>query len=572
MAADLPRRKMLRDRGSTKPHRLANVCSIRGDPVAMIHRRAAAMLAPSLLVLALTTGSQAIAGKDEAKRGEQWWSHVEILADDKLEGRLTGSPGYLKAADYVIGQLKALGLKPAGVDGYLQPVGFVEQRIDSAASKAVLTAADGTATTLAAPADIIFSGRGGPAPTSIDAPLVFVGYGLHIPEAGHDDFAGLDLKGKVAVYISGGPAHISGALKSHARSERSKILASMGAVGAISLTTVKQTEIPWSRATLLASQPAMYLADASLRDTDAPLMNATLDATKAEMLFAGSGQSFAHLSALADASKPVPVLALKPHFSATISASSRELTSPNIIAVMPGTDPKLKGEYVVLSAHLDGLGVGEPIHGDTIYNGALDNASGVASLIEIARALKAGKVKPDRSILFAIVCAEEKGLLGSRYFAERPTVPQKALVADLNFDMALPIFPLTSITPLGYDQSSLGKDAQAVGATMGLPIKVDPFPDRNTFIRSDQYSFIKAGIPSLFFKYGFVAGTPEAETEKAWRANVYHSPSDDAKQPVMPEEAVKLNDYVTALTLRVANAPARPTWNADSFFQRFVKE
>nr|MBA4771362.1 M20/M25/M40 family metallo-hydrolase [Sphingobium sp.] len=221
--------------------------------------------------------------------------------------------------------------------------------------------------------------------------------------------------------------------------------------------------------------------------------------------------------------------------------------------------------------HLDGYGVGTPIRGDAIYNGAFDNASGVASLLEIARALKNGKVKPKRSILFAFVTAEEKGLLGSRYFARRPTVPQRSIVADLNFDMALPIFPLTSVTPVGYDQSSLGKDAAAVSAAMKLPIVPDPFPDRNVFIRSDQYAFIREGIPSLFFKYGFKAGTPEAETEKAWRANIYHSPFDDLNQPVMPAESAKLNDYVTAVTLRVANNPQRPSWNADSFFRRFAQ-
>jgi Zn-dependent M28 family amino/carboxypeptidase len=536
----------------------------------MTRRRALALSVLTASTLMFGTGTLPAAARDAAARGADWWAHVQVLADDRLEGRLTGSPGYLKAADYVIAQVKALGLKPAGTDGYLQPVGFVEQRIDAAASRAALVGPGGT-TVLSTPGDVIFQGGGGPAPAMIDAPMVFVGYGLHIPEAGHDDFAGVDLKGKIAVFVSGGPADISGALKSHARSERGKVLARMGAVGAIALTTQKQIEIPWSRRTLLASQPAMYLADAALRDTEAPLMNAMFDTAKSELLFEGSGHSFAALSALADASQPVPGFALAPRFSASIAAARKDLTSPNIIAVMPGADPKLKAEYVVLSAHLDGLGVGEPINGDTIYNGAIDNASGVASLIEIAKALKAGKVKPKRSILFAIVCAEEKGLLGARYFAERPTVPQKALVADLNFDMALPIFPLTAVTPLGYDQSSLGKDAEAVGAAMGLPVWPDPFPDRNTFIRSDQYAFIKAGIPALFFKYGFKAGTPEAETEKAWRANIYHSPSDDAKQPVMTEQAVKLNDYVTALTLRVANAKARPAWNADSFFKRFEK-
>ena len=150
-------------------------------------------------------------------------------------------------------------------------------------------------------------------------------------------------------------------------------------------------------------------------------------------------------------------------------------------------------------------------------------------------------------------------------------MPAKSIVADLNFDMALPIFPLTSVTPVGYDQSSLGKDAEVVSAQMNLPITPDPFPDRNVFIRSDQYAFIRQGIPALFFKYGFKAGTPEATTEKAWRANIYHSPFDDLNQPVLPAETAKLNAYVTAVTLRVANAAARPAWNDDSFFKRFAK-
>ena len=185
--------------------------------------------------------------------------------------------------------------------------------------------------------------------------------------------------------------------------------------------------------------------------------------------------------------------------------------------------------------------------------------------------LQQAEQKPKRSILFAIVTAEEKGLLGSRYFARRPTVPADAMVADLNFDMALPIFPLTSVTPIGYDQSSLGEDASAVSAAMNLPITPDPFPDRNVFIRSDQYAFIRQGIPALFFKYGFKAGTPEAVVEKAWRANLYHSPFDDLNQPVLPAETAKLNAYVTAVALRVANAPERPRWNADSFFKRFAQ-
>lgn len=506
----------------------------------------------------------------EDDAGARWWAHVQALANDGMEGRGTGTPGYDRAADYVIAQFKALGLKPAGIDGYKQPVAFIEQVILADQSRAALVGPQGEVA-LAVPGDLIFSGGGGPAPESIDAPMVFAGYGLHLPEAGHDDFAGLDLKGKIVVVLSGGPSTISGALKSHARSERAHWLAEQGALGLITLVTPKQVEIPWVRRVALAGAPALYYADATLRETQTPFLGAQYDPAKSAQFFAGTDKDFAAIAAAADASAPVASFPLALRFKAQVAAKRRDLSSPNLIAVLPGSDPKLRAEHVVLSAHLDGYGVGTPIKGDAIYNGAFDNASGVASLLEIARALNAGKVKPKRSILFAIVTAEEKGLLGSRYFARRPTVPQSSIVADLNFDMALPIFPLTSVTPIGYDQSSLGQDAAAVSAQMNLPITPDPFPDRNVFIRSDQYAFIREGIPALFFKYGFKAGTPEADTEKAWRANLYHSPFDDLNQPVMPAESAKLNDYVTAVTLRVANADARPAWNNDSFFKRFAK-
>jgi Zn-dependent M28 family amino/carboxypeptidase len=524
----------------------------------------------SLLALPLVALSVAAHAETNEEKGARWWSHVQAIANDGMEGRGTGTPGYDRAADYVIAQMQALGLKPMGVDGYKQPVAFVEQVIQSDKSSASLVGPQG-AVSLAVPGDLIFSGGGGPVPESIDAPMVFAGYGLHLPEAGHDDFAGLDLKGKIVVVLSGGPSNISGALKSHARSERAHWLAAQGALGMITLVTPKQVEIPWVRRVALASAPALYYADKALRDTETPFLGAQFDPAKSAQFFAGTGQDFDAIAAAADASAPVASFPLALRFKAQVAATRRDLSSPNLVGVMPGSDPKLAKEYVVLSAHLDGYGIGTPIKGDAIYNGAFDNASGVASLLEIARALKAGKVKPKRSILFTFVTAEEKGLLGARYFARRPTVPQKDIVADLNFDMALPIFPLTAVTPIGYDQSSLGQDAAAVSAAMNLPITPDPFPDRNVFIRSDQYAFIREGIPALFFKYGFKAGTPEADTEKAWRANLYHSPFDDLNQPVLPAETAKLNDYVTAVTLRVANTPARPAWNADSFFKRFAK-
>lgn len=503
-------------------------------------------------------------------RGDQWWQHVATIAADDMKGRLTGSPDYLRAAAYVIGQFEALGLKPAGTDGFYQPIDFVEQGIDQPASRVSLI--DGaTVTPLTAPDAIIFGGGGGPVPAKVQGELIFAGYGLHLPEAGYDDFAGLDLRGKIVVVVGGGPANISGALKSHARSERARYLATQGAIGVISLVTPKQVEIPWSRRKTLASQKAMYLADAGLRDVKSPLLSAQFDPDQTAMLFARSGHSFADVAALADASRPIAGFALNLSLSADPVATRRPLSSPNIVALLPGSDPRLAREYVVVSAHLDGLGVGDPIDGDTIYNGAMDNASGVANVIEIARRLTGGATRPRRSILFVLVCAEEKGLLGSHVFAVRPSVPRSAIVADLNFDMPLPLFPLKAVLALGEGESTLGAQVRAVAAARGLPVWADPLPDRNSFTRSDQYSWVRAGVPALAFKFGFERGTPEEQIEKTWRATRYHAPSDDLGQPVEKEEAVKLNDFVADVALRVANDPQRPSWLATSFFKRFAQ-
>ena len=226
----------------------------------------------------------------------------------------------------------------------------------------------------------------------------------------------------------------------------------------------------------------------------------------------------------------------------------------------------------MLSAHLDHLGVGAPIAGDRIYNGAMDDASGVASLLDIAERLKAGS-RPKRSILFLIVTAEEKGLLGSHYFAMRPTVAKAAIVADLNFDMPLPLWPLQSVLVQGEGESTLGGPARAVAAAQGLRLVPDPLPDRNSFTRTDQYSFVRAGVPALAFKFGFEKGTPAFQIEHDWRATRYHSPSDDMAQPgVLKEEAIKLDDYVAALARAIADDPARPTWLETSVFRRFAAQ
>jgi hypothetical protein len=411
-----------------------------------------------------------------AKPAGQWWADITALAGDSNEGRLTGSPGYMRASNYVISRFEAEGLKPAGVGGFLQPVAFEQQTVDQAASRAELRTAGAETTPVQPGADLIIAAGGAARPSQVAAPLMFIGYGLHLPEQGYDDIAGVDLKGKIALVLSGGPAEISGPIKSNARFARAKMLDKLGAVGIITLTTPKQVEIPWARQKLLSGQPGMYLTDSTLRDTPDGFLLASFDPAKSELLFKGTGHTFAELCALADDSKPLPHFDLPIQLQANIVARRESVTSPNLIARLQGRDPKLAKEYVVVSAHLDHLGIGAAINDDRIYNGAMDDASGVATVLDIAHLLKTATQRPRRSVLFLIVTAEEKGLLGSHFFASRPTVPKDSIVADLNFDMALPLWPLKSVFAPGADESTLGADAAAVAAARGLVMAPDPLP------------------------------------------------------------------------------------------------
>jgi hypothetical protein len=527
-----------------------------------------ALLFLPLLALA---GAWLPAGADPAS---QWWADVTALSGDDMKGRLTGSTDYLRAADYVIGRLKAEGLQPAGVPNsgnpYLQPIPFEQQVVDQAASSAELVAKDGTATPIKVGDAMLITAGGGPRPDMVDAPLVFIGYGLHLPGRNYDDFAGQDLKGKIAVVLSGGPADISGAIKSNARFERNEELAKAGAVGIISLVTPRQVEILWARQKLLARGPGMYIDDDKLRDSKGSFFSATFDPGQAELLFQGAGHSFAELCATADASGTLPTFALALRLKASVVAARSKLTSPNIVAKLDGSDPTLKKEYVGVSAHLDHLGVGAPVNGDAIYNGTMDDASGVAAVLDIAHRLKQGP-RPKRTILFLFFTAEEKGLLGSSYYARRPTVPKASIVADLNFDMPLPLWPLKTVYAPGQDESTLGADMKVVALEQGLQTVPDPLPDRNVFIRTDQFSFVRQGVPALVFKFGFTKDTPEFAIEHDWRANRYHSPSDDLQQPLLKDEAVKLDALVAAIAARVANAQTRPRWMPDSVFNAYVK-
>ena len=527
----------------------------------------------------------AFAQSTDETAGKQWWAHVQVLAADSMKGRQTGSAEYLKAADYVVSQFKADGLEPAGVHGsWFQPVKFDVQRILADKSSLSLVV-DGKATPLKLGEDAILGSRLAQ-PKTIDAPLVFIGYGLHLPEAKHDDFDSLELpaaqlKGKIVVYINGGPADLPGPLKSFARtSPFLKALRDAGAVGAVSIPTPKSMDFGWQRVASSASQPGMRLAPSpgaaelakrhpALADDQGEMFSATFNPAQAEKLFAGTGHTFAEILALADAQKPLPRFALAKSLKANVAAEVSHVESPNIAAKLTGSDPALKSEFVLVSAHLDHLGVGEPINGKTIYSGAMDDASGVATVLEVARKFSAAKDRPKRSILFLIFTAEEKGLLGSRYYAGHPTVPEEDIAADLNLDMFMPIFPLKRLHVQGMEQSTLAEQAKAVGAEHHIEIATDPEPDRNSFIRTDQYSFVQAGVPALAFKFGWTAGSPEYKAWRAWLAQRYHSTDDDLTQPVDVAAAAQFNSFLADLARSVANEPARPHYLDSSFFRRF---
>jgi Zn-dependent M28 family amino/carboxypeptidase len=270
-----------------------------------------------------------------------------------------------------------------------------------------------------------------------------------------------------------------------------------------------------------------------------------------------------------DADGPLPHFALAAKLKTRLSMKKWRAKSENLAGVLEGSDAGLRKEYVVVSAHLDHLGIGEPVNGDKIYNGAMDDASGIASLLEIARGIRESGEKPKRSILFLAVTGEEKGLLGSRYFAEHPTVERKNIVADLNMDMYLPLFPLKYLEVQGLNESTLGEEVRAVCAEAGVQVQADKQPDHSRFIRSDQYSFIRKGVPALAFKFGWVPGTPEEKKFNDWYKERYHGPADDVNQPVDQAAAAQFNHILEKLAVRVADEAERPRWKSESFFKRF---
>jgi len=503
---------------------------------------------------------------------KSWWSHVQYLASDALAGRETGSHGYVLAAQYVEQQFKQAGLQPAGTAGFLQNVSFHVTAPDPAHSSWELVSDHGTIP-VAVGKEAAINIRGVEGGGPLEAQAVFVGYGFAVPERGFDELAGLDLRGKIAVAISGGPDFIPGPIRSFYQSsgERWAQLQKAGAAGLVMIANAK-TDIPWARAQAGKPKTSVVLADPELDGLRGLKFSGTINPAFADKFFAGSGHSFAELQALADEGKPLPKFPLAYRFRTQAGITQLPaIESANVIGLLPGTDPQLQHQYIILSAHLDHLGIGRPVNGDSIYNGAMDNAAGIASLIEAAKALGKPPIRNKRSILFIAFTGEEEGMLGSQYFAAHPSVNFTSIVAAINMDMYLPLFPLHYLEVQGLGESTLGNDIRAVAQLNDVEVQFDKQPAQNRLIRSDQASFVRQGVPGLAFKFGWTPDSPEQKIFNDWIHERYHSPSDDCKQPVDTIAAAQFTSILEQLALRVANEPDRPAWYPESFYYHLAE-
>jgi hypothetical protein len=539
------------------------------------HCAAAGIFALSLT--ALVAGAQSA---DLASEGAAWWAHIKFLADDSLEGRNVGTPGFDKALEYVEGQFKTIGLKPAGTSGYRQPLKLDSRTLVPEQSSLSLVR-NGAEEPLAIGQDATLNARG-ELDGSTEAQMVFVGYGMSIPDAGWDDFAGQNLRGKIAVYVNAfPPVKVSDNVRSHVNTadQRWLELKRAGAIGVATIAAVAPGRGGAAGAGAGGAgrgggggtpAPVVTLLDRTLVDAAGQIVAMSLSQSGAAKVLAGSGHTVDELNQLVADGQPLPRFPIAGTLKVHAKLNRQTIDTANVAGMVEGSDPKLKSEYVIMTAHLDHVGVGRAVNGDTIYNGAMDDASGVAAVIETARLLKASGVKTKRSVVFVAVTAEEKGLLGSRYFAGHPTVPFESIVADINLDMFLPLYPLKVIEVQGLAESSLGESVREAAKTLGVDVQTDREPEQNRFIRSDQYSFIRRGVPALAFKFGYEFGSADETTRRNWVRDVYHQPNDDTKQTVDLEAAAKFNRVIMTLLQRVANDTARPIWNADSFFKRFA--
>ncbi len=507
-------------------------------------------------------------------RGQAVRAHVDFLADDLLEGRQSGTRGYELAARYVAAQLKGMGLLPAGDGGtYFQQVPLLESTLRDG-QISVTTSKGPTPLSLVAREDYLMAGDPSSTEATVEAPVVFAGFGITAPELDHDDYAGSDVKGKIVAILSNAPARFPSEQRAHFSSGRLKAenAGRRGAVGVLLLRTPEEeAKLPWSRVVQNADSTTVrwLRPDGQPEAATAQLRgSAALSLAGTRKLFASSVVSLedALASAAKSRTKAFPLGAF-----ARIATRSehRRFDSPNVVGRLEGSDPALKDTSVVLTAHLDHIGLGVPENGDAINNGAYDNATGAAVVLEAGRTLAALRVRPRRSILFLFVTSEEKGLLGSDYFANRPTAPAGKVVANVNIDMPLLLYPLADVVAFGAENSSLDGLVAKAAAQAGLSLSPDFIPEENVFIRSDQYSFVRRGIPAVFLVPGLKSNDPSADGAKAFGeffARHYHRPSDDLSLPIdlgSVERFVRANVLIAHA---IASDRQAPRWKDGNFF------
>ncbi|GAB3929440.1 M28 family peptidase [Mucilaginibacter myungsuensis] len=510
----------------------------------------------------------------QAASGDDMKAAITYLADDKLLGRAPGSPGFQMAADFVIDKLKSYGVQPAGENGgWTQAVRLRRTFAGKAGSASLIV--NGKADSLKYNTDIFIYPDPVHKDVSSSGELAFVGYGITDKQMGRDDYAGMNVKGKIVVIVRGAPTSFPSSNASHNMDFNTiqKNAAAHGAIGVI-LATGDST----ARGTL--ANPGRRGTYSIMDDKGQPVVSRTYFGG-VQMLAAVGYKTLRTLASAAgkDASQLLPSLKegkivsfpTTSKISAAADFNYVDVAGFNIVGKIEGSDKKLKNEYVVHSAHLDHLGVGTPVQGDSIYNGAHDNASGVSSLLQIAKVYHNLKVKPKRSIIIVAVTGEELGTLGSGYFASHPTIPVKSMVADVNTDMPTIIAPLLSVTALGAEHSSLAKVVDEASAYMGLTVEADPEPEQNRFVRSDQYSFVVQGIPALHIKYG--ARTPDGKNNlndlvKVWREKYYHKPQDDINGMFDFDAGRKYAQLNFLIGYIIANTTERPTWNKGDIFEK----
>ncbi len=500
-------------------------------------------------------------------------AHVMFLASDAMKGREAGSPEFDIAAQYVAAQFYAAGLRPAGDDGgYLQQVPLV---IYKAADKGMMSWAakrGAAARPLVFGEDFVPSANPAKAETAVTAPVVFAGRGIVAPQYGVDDYAGVDVRGKIVALFAGSPTDFGGEERAYFSSAATKaqLAAARGAVGVVMLDAPRAGPRQRPFASLAASYASARTTWATPQGVGTspaattPMLG-TLSQAGAAKLFAGSTTPWSTIleQAKGENARFKPV-ALAGTLSVTTRTSFTPALSSNVVGVVPGSDPKVGREVVILSAHLDHIGVSASGEGDRINNGALDNAIGIASLIEEAKRFTASGKPPKRTVMFLAVTGEEKGLVGSDYFVNHPTVPLDTIVADVNLDMPVLLYKFEDMIAFGADRSTLGPIVTKAVNAVGVGLSPDPMPEQGFFVRSDHFNFVRKGIPSVFLWPG-IKGAGRAPFEE-FLAKRYHRPGDDLTQPILWDQGVRFVATNYAIARGIADGPKRPLWNKGDYF------